>query len=776
MNVAHHASDVPIIAVFNLHDEYISSRNGDGIDTEIQPLTTFQNHTQSVKIVINELLKTSSGVLKNDICQGIRMCVRIFSWMHRQAIYSLCEIERSNTKELSEQIGNFGWWQTLDYEGALRELSHSMRKHPKVRLQITSSESKSVHRINPRSLEKCIGLPVHSAYIPTWFRIETAKKSGKEVQPSQLENKRLNGNNAEHYRTLRFLNLLSNQPDGIDSINFTPFLYIATEVKRVEKIRKTRLNREKTEISDRDQGDEILDLSDEPSPRATPNFPIDAAVKMLSQAISCVYEWRAPILAILDICRTKVIFQNENNYKRSFIIFPFDEANSILQESGIPLQIDNLKNKNISRETQTSKPIFVTLNDIVKTIMFASAFLCMINHGRRPNEVIGRYVPYGLYFGCVNSIDAEHGLYSIDIYIEKQPREYAKFWCTKLVADCVQLLEDIHQRFRPLSDAPITPHIDLSKRRLDHLFFYRNFSQGSFLRAKSDQFHWRDDSHLFFDLAGVDESIFSNRQIPCRRMFISLFVRRYDLPELVALQNHMLDLSIESLRAYYLEPAHRKSKDRHEQALRAMEADAKDIENILISERSALLKQFVERLLRDEPVGGAFPMIISKVIKKLSRSVEFQSKPVDAQADKIVSELARRGYELSEKQNGNCMAGKARHMRGASHCYEDGNVRPENASPKKCQGCIHSLTSTTTILIFEQDRDRSVAQSEDKRLPPAVRKIATTHASEMDLIIKQEMALAERNRAVIAKVINDWNAALDDFRLLKEDSTTVDRS
>jgi hypothetical protein len=751
VNVAHQIAENVKIEVFDLNSYYVSSVGGLDIPTTIEPFTAFPHHVQTAKILINKILGTSNGDLSHEISHNLRFISRIFSWMHRKVIDAMIELERCDLEEISECVGNFGWWKVLNYDSELERLAESLKSDSDLRAQLSGVNKDRLHSINVRFLEKKIGLPLHSKDIPQWFRAEVAEGSGKQPQEARFSRTHW-GTDGEHSDTLYLLNRLAHLPGGVDSISFDPFPTVQSEVRRLREIRaeRARVEVEENGKSNAENSDDDPENSGQsPSQHATPNFPVNLAIRMLEQAVKCVYEWPKPILSILDLARAQLLKESKHDYQRDYIAFPFEKANSILREAGLPFQIETQS----MRSTSITK---VTLRDLVATMMFSCAFLATFNHGRRPNEIIGNGKPYGLYFGCVTPIQAANDLYSIELYVQKQPREYATFWCTKIVADCITLLEDIAQRYRPLFKNLTVPHDEIIQRRRQQLFRQRNFSRGSFARERPHEFEWRSDSTLFFALAGVDETFFHNAQIPCRRMFISLFVRRYEFPELVALQNHLLDLRIESLRAYYLEPAHRRSKDRHEQVLRNIEAEALDIDNMLKEERSSFLQEMIERMLRNEPFGGAFPRIINKVIKKLSRSLHFISDSCSGQAKKVTTELERRGYENSEKINGNCMAGEARHMRQASHCCENGKLHPENASPQKCHGCIHSLTSETTVLIFEQDRDDARAKAENIRLPKAIRNAAAVHAKEMDKLIEQERALAERNRAMIAEMINGW--------------------
>jgi hypothetical protein len=379
-----------------------------------------------------------------------------------------------------------------------------------------------------------------------------------------------------------------------------------------------------------------------------------------------------------------------------------------------------------------------------------------MNHGRRPQEAIGYRVPYGLYFGCVSSVCNQLPEKKIELYVEKSPRAYATFWCTKIVVDAVTLLEEIAQRFRPLFTPIKLVKDELVSRRSDKLFTQRVMSVTGFATPPMT-FNWRENSALFFELADVDRSIFDGVQLSFRRLFMSLFVHRYDCPDLLDLKHHLCDMRMESLVAYFRDPLNRPVSQKLELSARKyQEEDSLELGRLFQEASSEYLQEKVTQLLHGESFGGAFPRIVRKIIKKLTQDADFLGSSLQQKIYAVADEIEHRGYAADPKDSSVCMVGRNKDTRRNSNCFQNSEVHVERASPIVCSGCVHAFNPQSYINLFAEDRDISLAASQDKRLPGLLRQTHKQHAEEMTRIINLEMKMAEENTKALSEFIISW--------------------
>ncbi|RQM47190.1 hypothetical protein EHZ19_16185 [Paraburkholderia bannensis] len=775
IDVRHRESSVPDLRTYDLKNLFISGGGRKVIYSGVYPLSEFPNLCFSLKLALNKILfSVDSSTLDETIGAIIRTCLRIFSWMLQQDVTSLNALDRNDINSLSESVGRQGWWGTLRYEEEFKNLASIFESDISVSNELNSAEKVqhvSHMRINVSALERMIGLPVNPRDIPVWFRHALAGPKAYQPKHPKCESDVSRASGSEHTYCLRTLNALCLHPAKFDSIRFTPFVKINPEVRRFTKIRlreKNRTNSNSTLAPDSQSLVPLEQIVRTPtSVRATRNMSVDVTVKMLMQALLWIYDWRQPMLQILDLVRCELKNEIKSGNTRGYIskgLIP--EINRILHDNKIPITVTTYSRRN-------QDPHDASIIDLVTTNMFSCAFVVAFNHGRRPNEVVGDSVPFGLYRGCVQEVMADYRLSCIEIYIEKQPREYATFWCTDLISDAVKCLEEIGKRFDPImiddvsadSEPNVTnelPPTSIQERRQVKLFRFRNFAPGPFSRENYKTLQWRGDSLLFFELAGVDPKIFENSHIPCRRMFMTYFVRRYDIPEVLALKKHFRDVSIESLRPYSRDPSDRPAEERIESILRARGDCDREIDDELRVERSQVLVELIERMMRGELLGGGFSRIIIKIIKKLSNLVSFLESPITDKSRDIAAEAERRGHALQEKENVFCMAGRARHTLRGANCYRHGSLHREEASPIKCANCIHGCTTPQIVTFFKEELDSLRQISENPRLPRAARLDAKKQADLLQGVIDTEMEISETNRKMFAKIVETWSSVYPD--------------
>jgi hypothetical protein len=696
--------------------------------------------------VLNILCESYAGsglvqLLGKTVCASLR----IFSWMLRNNRHTLNSLTTADIKKLSESVGIKGWWNTLNYDQALRVAQQRFEDNPGLADPLSVSH---IRAINHLYLSQQIGLPIVASQIPPWFREYVATFDGKQHISYKFNIGHLIGKNAEHGTMLKALMRYCLLPAPFDGIPFVPFSTIKPEVERVSKLRERARLQSQAPAASRRQNN--IDEKETPL-TATPNIPISMAQKIFSQAVIWLYDYSETVLRILDILRNHIQNSVISNASKRTRKFDFTEVNVMLARKGIPLQISS-----ISQERANT--IGYPLTTLVSTLFCACATLVLVNHGRRPKEIIGYRVPYGLYFGCLSDVCPQISEKKIEIYIEKSPREYATFWCTKIVADAVDVLEQISQRFRPLfTEIKIAKSV-LTERRVDSLFRQRIMNVESF-SLDPISFNWRDHSALFFELAGVDYTYFANVQMPYRRLFMSLYIHRYDCPELFALKNHLRDMRMESLVAYFRDPRNRPARDKVEAALqRYQKEDSLELEKLLHEASSEYLVEKVSELLHGEPFGGAFPRIVRKILKKLSESTEFREISPQNRVQIVAKKIEQHGYTPTPNESSLCMVGTNEMTRHASKCYEAGELHTERASPTLCSRCIHAFNPPAYMHIFLEDRDAALARSKDNRLSIPLRKLHQQHADTMTKIIELEKSMAVENRTALAEFIDAWAA------------------
>lgn len=744
INIAHELKESTTLYVIDLNKIFLSGEGGTGLIEEIVPLNQFPHLVDVLKIALNITCESyAASGLAQYIGKTVCASQRIFSWMLRNNRHTLNSLTPTDIKKLSESVGLNGWWNTLNYDQALRVAQQRFEENPCLADPLSVSH---IRAINHLYLSQQIGLPIVPTQIPLWFREYVATFDCKQHVSYKFNIDHLVGKNSEHETMLTVLMRYCLLPAPFDSISFIPFSVIKPEVERVSKLRERVRLQNHVPAASREQ----TNINENETPQtATPNIPISMAQKLFAQAVIWLYEYSKTVLCILDMLRDHLENSITSNASKKTRKFDFSKVNIILARKGIPLQIDSISH-------ERTNTIGHSLTTLVSTLFCACATLILVNHGRRPQEIIGYRVPYGLYFGCLSDVCQQISEKKIEIYVEKSPREYATFWCTKIVADAVDTLEQISQRFRPLFTDIKIAKSDLAERRADSLFRQRIMSVESFC-LDPISFNWREHSVLFFKLSDVDYNYFANVQIPYRRLFMSLYMHRYDCPELYALKNHLRDMRMESLVAYFRDPRNRPTRDKIEVTLRRYQkADSLELDKLLRDASSEYLTEKISELLHGEPFGGAFPRIVRKILKRLSESTDFQEISPQSQIRIVAKKIEQHGYTPAPNESSLCMDGTNEITRHNSKCYEDGELHTERASPTLCSRCIHAFNPPAYMHIFLEDRDAALARSKDDCLSLPLRQLHQQHADTMTKIIELETRMVDENRRALSEFIDAW--------------------
>lgn len=736
IDVSHHQAKKDYLASYNL-DAYTLALDGcDGLYQGILPLTKFPSLTNALKSAVNKAVHDSDkGSVADAVSHTINHGIRIFIWMLREGHYTLATLSREDTGRLSIDLANQGWWKLLRYDEALQKLMARMLRDRTIASDLISRAS-NVKKlcIRAEELVRLLGLPISSQMIPLYFRKFLASLSS-EVHATKTANgestydesndakkpQRIGGTSSELRSSLRTLNRLALHENAHDCINFIPFPNIEEECS----IRFGNYD------------------------GRTVNLPLDTAISIFKESLRWLYDYREAVIEILDAARCTLEEHTQKNRLSD------SRLTNAIRNRVMPIAVRHNLPERILNNNRWMNNIPSTVIDVVFS---ALAALIATNQGRRANEVIGQGRPYGLYFGCTAVVSETISERCLNIYCEKSPQDWGIQWCNRLVVDAIDFLEQIAQRFRPLNTPHLQAKVDENEARLDKLFRWRRFTTSGFQNSPM-AFDWRAQSELFFELADVDSGIFRKSPFPFRRTFITLYVHRFDHPDLLAIANHVGHLTDSATETYFRDPNKRKPSQRIGRLFQKFE-QGDSIPRMLTLARESYLTEKVAELFSGKPVGGAFPRLVFALTKRLNNSLDFNIAPLQEKASKVGKILVDRGYLSSEKPNGPCMAGTARHTKRHANCLHDGKLRTELASPKKCQGCVHLATTENTLLIFEKDRDDAAKKAADFAFPKAIRREFARHVETMDELIQREREMAESNRIIFEKLIATWEPAV----------------
>ncbi|ASV96709.1 hypothetical protein [Paraburkholderia aromaticivorans] len=722
VNVSHQRA-APEAVSYDLTNIVVAVNGGLSPFTTHRRLGDFPEFVDTLKILINLTCKRHHrGNVEPAITAAIATAVRLFIWMHRKGAPALRALTSEDVNALVVDVAEKGWWSILEYDEALKVLLERASEDLELRESLRSASSAKHHRegnFKRDIFATELGLPYAPHLTPTWFARDFGRLVG--IPEDQIK-PRAGGLLKNKKTTMHTLNLLAEMPAGFDGLSRYPFANVSRSQRSLNI----------TSASNRDGRTENLDL--------------DVAVTIFRNSIKWVYDYFPGIIELVAAARDEL----EKNVSK--------EPWTTLRRLRLRLRKEypGIKAKfHLPFPTIDASEGEFSLARMIDYLFVAATSLIASNHGRRRNEVNGFEKPYGLYFGCVEQVAAEPELRRIDFYIEKSLKDYATFWCNKLVADVVERLEQLQQYFRPLNTNPIDIERDHEAGRNIKLFSRRTFSQHGF-SAAATEFDWESHARQFFALCGMSTLDFSGRAHPFRRIFCLLFVNRYDHPELIALSEHLGHVDIDQTQVYITDPPARRLERRIAMLIGKARDEMKDFYQMLQDVRSEAFEQKILDLLSGKLIGGGLPRLILKFIKRMSASATFRKMSLEDQARLTRERMEAHAYRYQESRNGGCSAGNARHTRKAAKCAADGQIHHERANPETCHGCIHSLTTENYITLMEQDAAELRAASENPRTPPSLRLRWAKDAERLFEIARQERQLGEKSRALMLSVVQGF--------------------
>lgn len=717
IDVSHKDAALVTTRSFDLNDILIarlekSSQERRG-HLSLSSLPELQN---SLKAGINATLYVRTDSIADNVSGYINTCRRLFAWFISRGIYRLSEVTQQDTRELGELWPKNGWWGLLDYDSALRRALDAAASDNAFAVRLQGNSNTVNFKLDAVALSEFIGLPVSANQIPLWFIEElglllNCPDAGRDRSPRPWQT-----THSTFARLMIEVNRLSFLPIGFDMISFLPF---------------PNSNADATARFPNTTG-------------RTKNISISDAVKVLTEALKWIYDYKPLIIEVANATRDAIENLSEKDVVNEACVRKTTVAafKSVMMRTGVSLPTEYLRHGD--------------LNKAVIALQTAAFCVITINLGRRLREVTGQYTPYGLYFGCISTLEGIATETRIDIYVAKSVRQYVSFWCNSIVTDAVRSLEELSQVFRPLKTPLKQYPAEQTIGRSDKLFYRRHFTVKGF-KAEPTQYDFARASAWFFELAKVSPEYVNSRAHPFRRIFGLIYKYRYDRFKLGALSEHYRHDSFLTTEIYLTDAPGVSPADGVEFLYSpALEGELSDLKQALDKIEGEYLGDLIERLLNGELMGGIFPKLILSLIKRLSSSVDYRELDNGAKSNIVQAHLARRGYVASEKEHGVCCCAQNSRTKGRSNCYADGEIHPENASPGKCSGCLHLLTTPGYRRHLELERKELEAQEADYSLPPVVRMEARKNLAIIESYVKADEQAAIETQWALNSIIDRW--------------------
>ncbi len=719
INVAHHLCADQKIWSCNLEERRFARLNHVSPDgNKHYALKDFPELMTPLKATINLMLFSRTEMVDDCVSGLINHALRLYSWMVDRNIFKLSQLSQDDVKELRDGWRHGGWWHVLNYDKALADVLEIAKINQVVAEQLSGISNARHLTVDSIAITKMTGLPISGNFIPVEFAEMLAViDNAKSVAPGRTS--RSTKMTATMYQRLMVeTNRFACIPAELGAIPFVPFPDANKIAERAFPAQQGR----------------------------TKNISIDNALKVIDQALRWVSDYKDIIINTAQVARAEleqcIKKGGENAYTIQKAVAEAYSRQTLSTGIGIP---------GIAKMTRGE------LFRCIATLMVACFCLIAINHGRRKNEIIGHNKPYGLYFGCVKEISSIYEDWRIDIYIEKSSRAYLSFWCNDIVRSAVTCLEEISQIFRPLFfDRKAYPS-DRTENRSDKLFALREFTTKGF-ESNPTEFDFARNASWFFELAGVDKSYFHEKTQPFRRIFACLHKYRYDMPKTAPLTQHF-DHDVSSItEVYYTDSPGTLPSD----GVKAIYGtgygkDLASFKKLMDEVTSDYFVDVMHRLLMGELIGGNFAKLALKLMRRISGSIKFQQLTLKEKAERIGASLMHRGYTMSEKEHVVCCVTEDAPTLRRSNCFNEGEIHPENATPKVCDSCIHMLTTEGYRRGLVNSLDELAKESTNFSLPPSVRHQIKKDQADLAAFIVSDENVAYENQIAMSALTASWN-------------------
>lgn len=719
INVAHHLCTDQKIWSCNLEERRFARLKHVSPDGHKHyTLKDFPELITALKATINSMLFSRTDMVDDCVSGLINHALRLFSWMVDRNIFKLSQLSQEDVKELCDGWRHGGWWHVLNYDKALADVLEIAKKNQVVAAQLSGSGNSRHLTVDATVIAKMTGLPISGNFVPVEFAEMLASiDKAKSVAPKRTA--RSTKMTATAYQRLMVeTNRFASIPKELGAMPFVPFPDANKMAERAFPAQQGR----------------------------TKNISIDNALKVVDQALRWVLDYKDTVINTAQVARTELEQSikkgGENAYAIQKAVAEAYSRQTLNTGKSIP---------GIAKMTRAA------LIKCIETLLVACFCLIAINHGRRRNEIVGHNKPYGLYFGCIKEISTIYEDWRIDIYIEKSTRAYLSFWCNDIVRDAVKCLEEISQIFRPLFSEPKTYPSNRTDNRSDKLFALRTFTAKGFEGAATE-FDFARSGSWFFELAGVDESYFHEKTQPFRRIFACIHKYRYDMPKTAPLTQHF-DHDVSSITEVYYTDSPGTLPSEGVKAIygTGYGKDLASFNKLMDEVTSEYFVDVMHRLLMGELIGGNFAKLAFKLMRRISGSIKFQQLTLKEKAERIGASLMHRGYTMSEKEHVVCCVTEDAPTLRRSNCFNEGEIHPENATPKVCDSCLHMLTTEGYRRGLVNSLDELAKESTNFSLPPSVRHQIKKDQADLAAFIVSDEKVAYENQIAMSALTASWN-------------------
>ncbi|MGF6966702.1 hypothetical protein OKW43_003730 [Paraburkholderia sp. WC7.3g] len=701
---------------------------------QIVPLTTFPQFVLAIKIAVKRTLYEFRTSLLDQVTSTVNQLLRFFSFLIGQGIYSLAQVNREVCERYKHRILQFGWWEANCYNVMFRRLLRRLLSDAALQVQLRGrSLNNTFFTLNIVVLEQALGLPIAGHLVPGWFYGMFQRITGESKPYKTGSTSGIVASHSACQTVFNAVNKIYFSMDGFDSLPFKPYPRPAN-------------------IADKHFG--------RPSAKdgRTGNLSLTTVVKIVELSLRWLYDYGPSLITMLKAIRAKLEtnekeFVVDSNAHTRFLNSTCDAAFAEFQSiHNFPL-------------TGAFRPVFgpLSIRNFVLTYQVAMFFNIAACCARRRNELIGHGKDYGLYFGCLREIVEGSEQYKVDVYIEKTLFDYTEYWAPNIAVKSIHALEELSQVFRPLHTPEKQYSDEIEVARSDKLFSSRNFTYAGFVDDNLIGFDLPENCDFFFELGKIDENeIFGKNRNVFRRFYCLVYVNRYDNPVLAALRYQLNHSTVYETSIYGLDPHGRKPDKKAAKVLKRIQEDDLNFRTVLSQVRDEHLADKIVRLLKGENIGGPFARLLLKLMARLSADAKFVASPVEVKAQLVTERVRKRGFEANEKDNGICMAGKARHTARKAHCFDGNTVHPELAGPKICSGCINLLTSEGYREYMRSERDELMADVQDMSLSRAHREQLLEDVRIIDAYLEADEKVAAGNQEIVVKLVRHWSELLDE--------------
>jgi len=680
-------------------------------------LTEFPYFYNALKVAINNVLFSRTSMIDDYVVGFINNVLRLFSWLVHSNVYNLAQLTPSDMGRLKKEWLVGGWWQLLGYDDALNGVLKQIEISSEARKELVGKNNASALTVNTTALTKMTGLPIAANSIPIKFVMKLASFSPEKKMAENRKERSVALSQFIYARFMTEINRFAGFSPELGSLPFVPFI-------------------DANKVAEKEFPD---------PPGRTRNISIDDALKISTEGLRWVIDYSPVILDVAKAARHAL--ENE-------------VARGLTGETEVQRAVGAAYSASIKSRKKTLPDILVMTKDVlgrcIAALMIACFCLIASNHGRRRNELIGKKLPYGLYFGCVRDCSDLYENWRIDIFVEKSFNEYMSFWCNGIVRQAVACLEELSQLFRPLNTPPKIYNPDRKLARADKLFCFRNFTKIGF-EGRPMELNYTRKSSWFFELAGVDMSYLPEKTQLFRRFFSCLYKYRYDIFKPGPLQQQLGHSKQSTTEVYYTDaPGTPPAEGVEAIFATGYGKELKSIERIMSEVTSDYFIDIMLRLLKGELIGGNFAKLSIKLMGALSKNITFVESDNERKAEVLATALERQGYSISENAHGMCCATADSPTKGRSKCLKNGEIHPENAAPDVCGKCLHLLTSERYRENLGFERGQLAEQARNFSLPAATRLQHKKDVAILDAFIQADEKISHENQHALAVITAKW--------------------